>query len=225
MSKNARDAGYAWSPVRPNAWNLRRELSAYGVHPARYTGARLHRLWNLFLLLPRTGRDHRLPHQGQSERHLRWRKEANMRQLCKGNVAVVKGAILAGCRAYYGYPITPASEIAEAAALYFPQVGGTFLQAESEIAAINMVYGAAAAGVRVDEWFLGTRPQPDAGRHVIPGRRGTALRDRRCHARRTGAGQHRARTERLLRHGQGRRPWQLPQHRVWLPRRCRRWPT
>ncbi len=72
-----------------------------------------------------------------------------MRQLCKGNVAIVKGAILAGCRAYYGYPITPASEIAEAAALYLPQVGGTFLQAESEVAAINMVYGAAAAGARV----------------------------------------------------------------------------
>ena len=72
-----------------------------------------------------------------------------MRQLCKGNVAVVKGAILAGCRAYYGYPITPASEIAESAALYIPQVGGTFLQAESEVAAINMVYGAAAAGARV----------------------------------------------------------------------------
>jgi len=72
-----------------------------------------------------------------------------MRQLCKGNVAIVKGAILAGCRAFYGYPITPASEIAEYAALYIPQVGGTFLQAESEIAAINMVYGAAAAGARV----------------------------------------------------------------------------
>ena len=71
-----------------------------------------------------------------------------MRQLCKGNVAVIKGAILAGCRHYYGYPITPASEIAEAAALYIPQVGGTFLQAESEVAAINMVYGAAAAGAR-----------------------------------------------------------------------------
>ena len=60
--------------------------------------------------------------------------------------AIVKGAILAGCQAYYGYPITPASEIAEAAALYLPQIGGTFLQAESEVAAINMVYGAAAAG-------------------------------------------------------------------------------
>jgi len=72
-----------------------------------------------------------------------------MRQLCKGNVAVMKGAILGGCQAYYGYPITPASEIAEAAALYLPQVGGTFLQAESEVAAINMVYGASAAGIRV----------------------------------------------------------------------------
>jgi pyruvate/2-oxoacid:ferredoxin oxidoreductase alpha subunit len=72
-----------------------------------------------------------------------------MRQLCKGNVAVIKGAILAGCRSFYGYPITPASEIAEAAALYIPQVGGMFLQAESEVAAINMVYGAAAAGARV----------------------------------------------------------------------------
>jgi len=72
-----------------------------------------------------------------------------MRQLCKGNVAVMKAALLAGCRAYYGYPITPASEIAESAALYLPQTGGTFVQAESEVAAINMVYGAAAAGTRV----------------------------------------------------------------------------
>jgi pyruvate/2-oxoacid:ferredoxin oxidoreductase alpha subunit len=72
-----------------------------------------------------------------------------MRQLCKGNVAVVKAAILAGCRAFYGYPITPASEIAEYAALLIPQAGGTFLQAESEVSAINMVYGAASAGQRV----------------------------------------------------------------------------
>ena len=72
-----------------------------------------------------------------------------MRQLCKGNVAVVKGAILAGCRSFYGYPITPASEIAEYAALLIPQVGGTFLQAESEVSAINMVYGASSSGQRV----------------------------------------------------------------------------
>jgi 2-oxoisovalerate ferredoxin oxidoreductase alpha subunit len=69
-------------------------------------------------------------------------------ELLKGNEAVVKGAILAGCRAYYGYPITPASEIAEAAARHFPKVGGTFLQAESEIGSINMCYGAAASGIR-----------------------------------------------------------------------------
>jgi len=72
-----------------------------------------------------------------------------MRQLCKGNVAVVKAAVMAGCRAYYGYPITPASEIAEYASLLLPQVGGTFVQAESEVSAINMVYGAASAGIRV----------------------------------------------------------------------------
>ncbi|HID38104.1 MAG TPA: 3-methyl-2-oxobutanoate dehydrogenase subunit beta, partial [Calditrichaeota bacterium] len=52
--------------------------------------------------------------------------------LLKGNDAIIRGAILAGCRIYFGYPITPASEIAEAAAKYIPRVGGTFLQAESE---------------------------------------------------------------------------------------------
>ncbi len=70
------------------------------------------------------------------------------KQLIKGNEAIVKGAILAGCRFFFGYPITPASEIAEAAAYYLPPVGGTFLQAESEIASINMLYGAASGGVR-----------------------------------------------------------------------------
>lgn len=70
------------------------------------------------------------------------------KQLMKGNEAIVKSAILAGCRGFYGYPITPASEITEAAALYMPKTGGVFVQAESEVAAINMLYGAAAAGVR-----------------------------------------------------------------------------
>jgi pyruvate/2-oxoacid:ferredoxin oxidoreductase alpha subunit len=68
--------------------------------------------------------------------------------LMKGNEAVIRAALLANCRLFFGYPITPASEIAESAALYFPKVGGTFLQAESEIASINMVYGAASGGVR-----------------------------------------------------------------------------
>jgi 2-oxoisovalerate ferredoxin oxidoreductase alpha subunit len=70
------------------------------------------------------------------------------KQLIKGNEAIVKAAVMAGCRAFYGYPITPASEIAEAAALYLPQAGGTFVQAESEVAAVNMLYGAASTGIR-----------------------------------------------------------------------------
>src|SRR6476659_795196 len=70
------------------------------------------------------------------------------KQLIKGNDAIVRGAILAGCRAFYGYPITPASEIAEAAAYFLPLAGGTFLQAESEVAAVNMLYGAASTGIR-----------------------------------------------------------------------------
>jgi 2-oxoisovalerate ferredoxin oxidoreductase alpha subunit len=70
------------------------------------------------------------------------------KQLMKGNEAIIKGAVLAGCRAFYGYPITPASEIAETAAVDIPSAGGVFLQAESEIAAVNMLYGGASAGVR-----------------------------------------------------------------------------
>jgi len=69
-------------------------------------------------------------------------------RLMKGNEAAIYGALLAGCRSFYGYPITPASELAETAAKLFPLCGGTFLQAESEIAAINMLYGAASAGER-----------------------------------------------------------------------------
>ena len=70
------------------------------------------------------------------------------RELIKGNNAVVKAAIIAGCDSYFGYPITPASEIAESASYYFPMAGRTFLQAESEVASINMLYGASAAGER-----------------------------------------------------------------------------
>ncbi len=71
-----------------------------------------------------------------------------MRELMKGNEAVIHGALAAGCRAYFGYPITPASEIAETASLLLPISGGVFVQAESEIGAIQMVYGASSAGVR-----------------------------------------------------------------------------
>jgi len=67
--------------------------------------------------------------------------------LC-GNEALVYGALLAGCDAYFGYPITPAGEIIECAAKKFPELGRVFIQAESEIGSINMVMGAVAAGQR-----------------------------------------------------------------------------
>ena len=67
----------------------------------------------------------------------------------KGNEAIAEAAIRAGCRHYFGYPITPQTEIAAYMAKKMPKIGGIFLQAESEIASINMVYGAAAAGMRV----------------------------------------------------------------------------
>ncbi len=70
-------------------------------------------------------------------------------QMVKGNTAVIIGAMYAGCDCFFGYPITPASEILHEASKYFPMVGRNFVQAESEEASINMVYGASGAGHRV----------------------------------------------------------------------------
>jgi 2-oxoisovalerate ferredoxin oxidoreductase alpha subunit len=70
-------------------------------------------------------------------------------ELMAGNSAVIVGALYAGCDCFFGYPITPASEILQEASKFFPLVGRKFVQAESEEAAINMVYGAATAGHRV----------------------------------------------------------------------------
>ena len=69
--------------------------------------------------------------------------------LMKGNEALAEAAIQAGCRHYFGYPITPQTEVAAYMAKRMPKIGGIFLQAESEVAAINMVYGVASAGKRV----------------------------------------------------------------------------
>ncbi len=69
--------------------------------------------------------------------------------LMKGNEAIAEAAIIAGCRHYFGYPITPQTEIAAYMAKRMPKIGGCFLQAESEVAAINMVYGVASTGFRV----------------------------------------------------------------------------
>ena len=69
--------------------------------------------------------------------------------LMKGNEAIAEAAIKAGCRHYFGYPITPQTELAAYMAKRMPKIGGVFLQAESEVAAINMVYGVAGTGKRV----------------------------------------------------------------------------
>lgn len=70
------------------------------------------------------------------------------KRLMKGNEAIAEAAVLAGCKTYFGYPITPASEIIEYLSWRLPEAGGEFVQAESEVSAINMVFGAAATGVR-----------------------------------------------------------------------------
>ena len=72
-----------------------------------------------------------------------------MRQMMKGNEAIAEAAVQAGCRYFFGYPITPQNEIPEYMSKRLPEVGGAFVQAESEVSAINMVYGAAGAGARV----------------------------------------------------------------------------
>ncbi len=71
------------------------------------------------------------------------------RELLKGNDAMAEAAVRAGLEAYFGYPITPQTEILEYLSKRLPELGRTFLQAESEVAAINMVYGAACTGTRV----------------------------------------------------------------------------
>ncbi len=71
------------------------------------------------------------------------------KRLMKGNEAVIHGALMGGATHFFGYPITPASEIAHSAAEYFNASGRFFMQAESEVAAVNMLYGASGAGARV----------------------------------------------------------------------------
>ncbi|EOS65515.1 3-methyl-2-oxobutanoate dehydrogenase subunit VorB [Oscillibacter sp. 1-3] len=70
------------------------------------------------------------------------------KELWKGNEAIAEAAIRAGCDCFFGYPITPQSEVPEYMSSHLPKAGGVFVQSESEVAAINMVYGAAGAGMR-----------------------------------------------------------------------------
>jgi 2-oxoglutarate ferredoxin oxidoreductase subunit alpha len=78
-----------------------------------------------------------------------WRGKKTMKVLMKGNEAIAEAAIRAGCEAYFGYPITPQTEVLEYMSRRMPELGRAFVQAESELGAINMVYGAACTGARV----------------------------------------------------------------------------
>ncbi len=125
--------------------------------------------------------------------------------LMKGNEAIAEAAIIAGCRYYFGYPITPQNEIPAYMSLRMPKVGGTFLQAESEIAAINMVFGACRGRCPCHDLVLLARHQPQDGGDLLHGRRGAARRGGQHDAGRSRPGQHRRCAGRLLPGGEGRR--------------------
>ena len=88
--------------------------------------------------------------------------------LMKGNEVIAEAALRAGCRYYFGYPITPQTEIAHYFAKKMPRYGGTFIQAESEVAAMNMVYGAASRG-KSDDIVIQPGDQPETGGDILFG--------------------------------------------------------
>lgn len=90
--------------------------------------------------------------------------------LMKGNEALAEAAMRCGCRFFFGYPITPQTELAAYMAKKMEKNGGTFLQAESEVAAINMVYGAAGAGRKGYDVIIKPGYQLEAGRNFIHSR-------------------------------------------------------
>ena len=120
--------------------------------------------------------------------------------LMKGNEAIAHAAIRCGCDGYFGYPITPQSEVLETLALEKPweTTGMVVLQAESEVASINMVYGAGAAGKRSMTSLFKPRRGPDARRHRIHGRSGNTGTDCQRAAGRPRTGYHTAQPIRLL---------------------------
>ena len=102
--------------------------------------------------------------------------------LMKGNEAIAEAAVRAGCRFFFGYPITPQTEIPEYMSARMPELGGCYLQAESEVAAINMVYGAAGTGVRV--MTSSSSPGVSLKQEALYLRASSALRHCERHARR-----------------------------------------
>ncbi len=85
----------------------------------------------------------------------------------KGNEALAEGAVRAGCRFFAGYPITPQNEVPEYMSWRMPEVGGTFIQAESEVSAINMLYGACGDGEKSNDIIVIAGYQPQAGGNLV----------------------------------------------------------
>lgn len=112
--------------------------------------------------------------------------------LLHGTEAICEGAIRNGCRAFFGYPITPQNEVPEYMSVKMPEIGGVFVQAESEIAAINMVYGAAGSGVRsmTSSSSPGISLKQEGISYIAW--RENSLRHRQYHARGSRAGRHSA---------------------------------
>ena len=145
--------------------------------------------------------------------------------LMKGNEALAESALRAGCRFFFGYPITPQTELAAYMSKRMEKVGGTFLQAESEIAAINMVYGAAAAGARVMTVVLVAGHLAQGRGHLLHGRRRSARRHHQRAARRARASA--ASSRRRPTTGRPRARSATATSAWWCTRRplSRRWPT
>ena len=113
--------------------------------------------------------------------------------LMKGNEAIGEAAIRAGCLNYFAYPITPQSEVAEYLSKRLPEVGGVFLQGESEVAVSYMIFGAAGLRRAGVHHLLEPGHQPDERRHQLHRGRPVSGGVRQHHARRAGSGRHPAR--------------------------------
>ncbi len=132
------------------------------------------------------------------------------KQLMYGTHAAGEAAIQAGCTCYFGYPITPQNELPEYMSRRLPEVGGVFIQAESELASINMVLGASVAGARA--MTSSSSPGISLKQEGISfhGGHGAAGGDRQYHARRARARQYRPGPVRLFSGNARRRPRRLP---------------
>ena len=135
--------------------------------------------------------------------------------LMKGNEALAESALRAGCRFFSGYPITPQTEILEYMSWRMKEVGGEFVQTESEVAGINMLFGAAAAGARaLTSPLLRSRLLLDAGGHFLSVWDRASRGNCRRNAYRFCAGKCIPRTRRLLAVDQRWRSWGLSYHRI-----------